>query len=114
MLQKLPRRRFCTQVYGGQHCTRITKHTVRCVMHVKRVEDHCEEMIYHYILIYVCRKWEIKFIGPIEPLGKKIGAHYIITLMEYLTRWVEAHPLKDYTGATTDKFLFKHVLIRFE
>jgi len=35
-------------------------------------------------------KWEIDFIGPIQPPGKKTGARYIITTMEYLTRWEEA------------------------
>lgn len=35
-------------------------------------------------------KWVIDFIGPIQPVGKKTGAHYIITSMEYLTKWAEA------------------------
>jgi len=35
-------------------------------------------------------KWEIDFVGLIQPLGKKTSAQYIITLTEYLTRWVEA------------------------
>jgi len=32
-------------------------------------------------------KWAIGFIGPIQPLGKKTSAHYIIIMMEYLTIW---------------------------
>lgn len=46
-------------------------------------------------------------------LGKKIGAHYIITMTEYLTRWVEAQLVKDCTRATTAKFLFEYVLTIF-
>eukprot|EP00253_Pinus_taeda_P005927 PITA_05927 len=57
-------------------------------------------------------KWEIDFVEPIQPTGKKTGAHYIIA-MEYLTRWVEAQPVKDCTRATTKKFLFEYVLTRF-
>jgi len=35
------------------------------------------------------------------------------SMMEYLTRWVEAQLVKDCTGATTTKFLFDYVLTRF-
>jgi len=56
----------------------------------------------------------IDFIEPIQLLGKKTGAHYIITTMEYLTIWVEAQLIKDYMGATTTKFLFEYVLPIFD
>ena len=42
-------------------------------------------------------KWAIDFVGPIKPQGKT-GARYIITATEYLTRWVEAQPVKDCTA----------------
>jgi len=35
-------------------------------------------------------KRTIYFMGPIQPLGKKIGERYIIKTKEYMTRWVEA------------------------
>jgi len=54
-------------------------------------------------------KWAIDFLGPIQPQGK-IGARYIISAMEYLNRWVEAQPVKDFTSETTVKFLFEHAL----
>eukprot|EP00253_Pinus_taeda_P014956 PITA_14956 len=57
-------------------------------------------------------KWVIDFVGPIQPQGKT-GARYIITAMEYLNHWVEAQPVKDCTGMTATKFLFKHVLTSF-
>eukprot|EP00253_Pinus_taeda_P025684 PITA_25684 len=57
-------------------------------------------------------KWVINFIGPIQPQGKT-GARYIITVTEYLTRWIEAQPVKDCTTVTAAKFLFEHVLTQF-
>ena len=38
---------------------------------------------------------------------------YIITAMEYLTRWVEAPLVKDCISPTTAKFLFEYVLTWF-
>jgi hypothetical protein len=58
-------------------------------------------------------KWEIDFVGPINPPSKRIGGRYIITGMKYLTRWVEVTPVKDYSVDTTAHFLFEQVITRF-
>lgn len=58
-------------------------------------------------------KWEIDFVGPIHPPGKKTGAQYIITATEYLTKWAEEKPVKDFTGETSTKFLFEYVFTKF-
>ena len=58
-------------------------------------------------------KWATDFVGTIQPPGKKTGACYIITTMEYLTRWAEAQLVKDCTGSTKKNFLFEYVLAKF-
>ena len=58
-------------------------------------------------------KWAIDFVGPINPLGKLIGARYIITPTDYLTRWVEAAPVKDCSAAIATQFIFENTLTRF-
>ena len=45
-------------------------------------------------------KWDIDFVGPINPLGKRTGARYIITGTYYLPRWADAKPVKDYSSDT--------------
>eukprot|EP00253_Pinus_taeda_P004038 PITA_04038 len=65
------------------------------------------------VLLQPFEKWAIDFVGVIQPPGKKTGAWYIIIAIKYLTRWVEAQPVKDCTRATTTKFLFEYVLTRF-
>eukprot|EP00253_Pinus_taeda_P003520 PITA_03520 len=49
----------------------------------------------------------------IQPLGRKTGVQYIITVTKYLTRWEKVQPVKDCTAATTLKFLFEYVLTQF-
>jgi len=46
------RRRFCTQVFGGQHCIRTPKNIVKHVMCVREWVDHHEGMDFHYNLKY--------------------------------------------------------------
>jgi transposase InsO family protein len=58
-------------------------------------------------------KWEIDFVGPINPPAKITREIYIITMMEYLTRWVEVAPVKDCSIETTAHFLFEQVITRF-
>ena len=53
------------------------------------------------------------FVGPIWPQGKKTAARYVITVTEYLSRCMEAQPVKDCAGTTTTKVLFEYVLTRF-
>ena len=48
------------------------------------------------------------FVGPIIPLRKWTGACYIITIMDYLTRCVEATPVVDCTTATATMSLFEN------
>jgi hypothetical protein len=56
------------------------------------------------VTFQVFEKWEIKCVGPINPPKKRSGYRYIITLIEYLTRWEEAAPIKDYSAKKTTNF----------
>jgi hypothetical protein len=55
-------------------------------------------------------KWAIDFVGPINPPGKRIGARYIITMTEYLTRWAEARAVKVFSATTTAHFIFDDII----
>ena len=58
-------------------------------------------------------KWAIDFVGPMDPPGKRTGARYIITIADYLKRWVEAQKVKDCKVETIAKFIFECILSRF-
>ena len=65
------------------------------------------------ITLQALKKWVVYFVGLISPPGKKTGARYIITAMDYLTRWAESAPIRYCTVATTTTFLFENVVTRF-
>jgi transposase InsO family protein len=58
-------------------------------------------------------KWAIDFVGPINPPRKRTGARYIITAIEYLTRWAEARAVKDCSATTAMHFIFDEIITRF-
>ena len=58
-------------------------------------------------------KWPIDFVGPINPLGKRTGSRYIITMTDYLTRWVEEKLVKDCSVTIVAQFIFENIITRF-
>jgi hypothetical protein len=65
------------------------------------------------ITLQAFEKWAIDFVGPINPLGKRTGTQYIITMTDYLTRWAEEAPVKDYNVAIETQFIFENILTKF-
>lgn len=45
-------------------------------------------------------KWVVDFIDPIIPTAKHFKAKYIITTIDYLSRWVEAKVISDCSMTT--------------
>jgi hypothetical protein len=58
-------------------------------------------------------KWEVDFIGPINPKTKNSKARYIITATDYLTRWEKAAVVQDYLTDTTARFIFESIITWF-
>jgi transposase InsO family protein len=51
-------------------------------------------------------------IGKINPLSSK-GHQYILAIMDYFTKWVEAIPMKTVTSKDVINFIKEHVIHRF-
>ena len=76
--------------------------------------SHWDEMpLTPQIIMQPFDKWVVNFVGPINPLGKRAGALYIITTTKYLTRGAEVAPVMYCTTATVARFLFNNVVTRF-
>jgi hypothetical protein len=58
-------------------------------------------------------KWDIDFVEPINPPGKRTTTRYIITATDYLTRWVEAREFKDCSVAIAVRFIFEDIITKF-
>jgi len=63
--------------------------------------------------LYICEKWAVDFIGPINLPTHHSHARYIITTMEYLTKWAEVAVVKDYTMNIATRFIFGNIISRF-
>jgi transposase InsO family protein len=66
-----------------------------------------------HVTLQVFNKWEIDFVGPINPLERISRATYNITTTKYLSRWVEVAPVKNCSAETVACFLFENAVTRF-
>ena len=57
--------------------------------------------------------WAIDFIIPFSAPAKKLGARYIITAVEYVTKWAEEEPAKTYSSEIAAKFIYENIITRF-
>ena len=56
-------------------------------------------------------KWGIDLIGPL-PQGK-YQMKFVVVVVDYYTKWVEAEPLSKITEARTTSFAWKNIICRF-
>jgi transposase InsO family protein len=65
-------------------------------------------------IIKLCpfRGWGMDMIGKINPPSSK-GHQYILAIMDYFTKWVEAIPMKSVTSKDVVNFIKEHVIHRF-
>ena len=56
-------------------------------------------------------KWGIDFVGPIEP--PLVGKSYILVCTNYVTKWVEAKPMKHPHDNNVTNFLYKCIFTRY-
>jgi len=57
--------------------------------------------------------WAIDFVDPFLKRAKRSRKKYIITAIEYSTKWAEAKPIENCTKETTAKFIYKNIVTRF-
>lgn len=82
----------------------------------QRVGKHSwwyEMSLHPQLNLYTFEMWVVDFIGLIVLPVKRSGAWYIITMMDYFTRWSKATPFKDFRVDTIAKFLFENFLTHF-
>ena len=57
--------------------------------------------------------WAIDFIGPFPKQGKRTRARYIITTVEFVTKWEEEKPVYSCTKEVAGKFIYENIITRF-
>ncbi|XP_057862524.1 uncharacterized protein LOC131070880 [Cryptomeria japonica] len=83
---------------------------------------HCQQLVGKQKLVVLplkpviveepFRQWGIDFIGVINP-SSSAGHSYVLTAIDYFTKWVEAIPVKNATSEIVCRFLEENIISRF-
>ena len=57
--------------------------------------------------------WAIDFIGPFPIPAKRTCARYIISVVEYVTKWAEVELVKTCSSEVSTKFIYENIITRF-
>ena len=104
-----------SRAYGGRQSTRIVKTLLVDVIDVNDLVNLSSTEI---PLISVnpsltFKIWAIDFIEPFPIPAKQSGARYIITVVEYVTKWAIAKPVDTCSSEVVDKFIYENIITRF-
>jgi hypothetical protein len=57
------------------------------------------------------QRWGLDLLGPLPPAQGKL--RYVMVVVEYFSKWIEAKPLATITLATVQKFFWQNIVCRF-
>jgi hypothetical protein len=58
------------------------------------------------------QRWGLDLLGPLPPTQGNLK--YVVVVVEYFSKWIEAKPLATITLATVQKFFWLSIICRFE
>jgi hypothetical protein len=91
-------------------CIESVKKCHLCKIFSQEMRAHPAPM-FPIITVGPFTKWGIDYTTCNPPSAR--GNHYIIVVVDYFTKWVEAMPTFKYDGETTTLFLFNQIIARF-
>jgi len=54
--------------------------------------------------------WEIDFAGPLPERAKHLRSRYIITIVEYLTKWADEKTIESCTKEVETKLIYENIV----
>jgi hypothetical protein len=98
---------FCPTIF--KDCVEVFKKCHPCQISLRKCV-HIPTM-FPVITIGPFTKWGVDFM-TCHPASAR-GHHYIIVVIDYFTKWVEAMPTFSSDGETSTLFIFNQVIARF-
>jgi hypothetical protein len=92
-------------------CVESVKKCHLCQIFSRKMRAHPAPM-FPIIIVGPFTKWGIDYTTC--HLASTRGHHYIIVVVEYFTKWVEAMPTFNNDGETKTLFIFNHIIARFD
>lgn len=83
----------------------------KCQLHGNLIHAPGHELI-SSVTYWPFQQWAFDLVGKIHPSSSS-GHKFIITAMEYFTKWIEAMPLSAATRKHVALFILKHIICQY-
>ena len=95
-----------------KNCVKYARPCPKCQIYANVHHAPAENM--HPVGVYwPFQVWGLGFVGPINPNSSK-GHKFILTAVEYFSKWAEAVPLRRQTSECVAQFVKENIICRFD
>jgi len=92
------------------NCQYFVKNCIPCQKHGNLILQK-QEQLHSILSSWPFAKWGMDILGPFSP--DKVHVKFLVVVIDYFTKWIEAKPLATITAQRVQQFVWKDIIYQY-